>query len=311
MTVDKQYYKEWRNRNKQYLNVYRARRAVELQHFIAELKHNPCTDCGLIFLTPAMDFDHVKPGKNYNISQMAVHLASKARILREIELCELVCSTCHRTRTHTRRGMIVLDRKSNIVAKELINKAKDGPCGICGIKYLPNQMDLDHINPASKQYTISSFTNIKPRPDTVLEEIAKCRILCAKCHIIWSLTQSTDSDLYKPYDGNTKKIYIPYKPSLGDLLEVEAQEKATKITELKDWLVTIDCDIQSNITVLVNKLLGAYKITQGELAKQFGVSRPCISRWQAGTKLPQPTKRKRIFKSAKQMIYNSKLVESN
>ena len=69
--------------------------------WIVEYKEsNPCTDCGVYYPACVMDFDHLRDKKR-NVSQMATQ-TDKA-ILEEIEKCELVCSNCHRIRTHARR----------------------------------------------------------------------------------------------------------------------------------------------------------------------------------------------------------------
>lgn len=53
---------------------------------------------------------------------------------------------------------------------------ENGPCVICGDSY---RLELDHINPATK---VSHY--IWNWPDKKrLEELAKCQVLCRKCHI--------------------------------------------------------------------------------------------------------------------------------
>lgn len=49
-----------------------------------------------------LDFDHIRD-KKYNISRMVHDGFSWKAILKEIEKCEVVCSNCHRLRTHYRR----------------------------------------------------------------------------------------------------------------------------------------------------------------------------------------------------------------
>jgi hypothetical protein len=66
---------------------------------IAELKKKPCMDCGKKYPAYVMDFDH-RPGeaKVGNISQLINLHPLKA--LAEVEKCDLICSNCHRERTH-------------------------------------------------------------------------------------------------------------------------------------------------------------------------------------------------------------------
>jgi hypothetical protein len=49
-----------------------------------------------------MDFDHVRGVKHANVMELIPTL-SKKKIDLEIAKCEIVCSNCHRIRTHMRR----------------------------------------------------------------------------------------------------------------------------------------------------------------------------------------------------------------
>jgi len=64
----------------------------------------PCADCGLVFDPAVMQWDHL-PGttKLANLSDLG-RGANRARVLEEIEKCELVCANCHALRTVSRRG---------------------------------------------------------------------------------------------------------------------------------------------------------------------------------------------------------------
>ncbi len=67
-----------------------------------ELKNVPCCDCGLTFHPVAMDFDHVRGEKKFDVglARQGRHLL--AAVMEEVEKCEVVCSNCHRVRTFTR-----------------------------------------------------------------------------------------------------------------------------------------------------------------------------------------------------------------
>jgi hypothetical protein len=78
----------------------RARAAV--RELVAELKRQPCTDCGGRFPPFLMDFDHVRGTKLGIISRMSTARMSWTKTLAEIEKCEVVCANCHRRRTHLR-----------------------------------------------------------------------------------------------------------------------------------------------------------------------------------------------------------------
>ena len=81
--------------------IAKAMAAAQLRHdWIDTLKDKPCTDCGNKFPPCAMDFDHVKGKKAFNIASN--HTASLEKLKKELDKCELVCSNCHRVRTHNR-----------------------------------------------------------------------------------------------------------------------------------------------------------------------------------------------------------------
>jgi len=68
---------------------------------LKEIKENSgCVDCGETNHI-VLDFDHLK-NKKYGISRMIHDGFSWQAIKKEIEKCEVVCSNCHRIRTHER-----------------------------------------------------------------------------------------------------------------------------------------------------------------------------------------------------------------
>jgi len=75
-----------------------------LQIFIEAQKNKPCVDCGNRFNPWQMDFDHRDATTKINdVSVLCfIKRASIKRILEEIAKCDLVCSNCHRDRTHRR-----------------------------------------------------------------------------------------------------------------------------------------------------------------------------------------------------------------
>lgn len=80
----------------------RARRKARLLGTVNVLKDKPCADCQGRFPVVCMDFDHVHGGKLMDVSRMILHDYPMAKILAEIELCDLVCANCHRIRSQRR-----------------------------------------------------------------------------------------------------------------------------------------------------------------------------------------------------------------
>jgi lysyl-tRNA synthetase class I len=74
-----------------------------LVKYIQELKSKtPCMDCKESYPYYVMDFDHVRGRKQANVAEL-INTLSKKRIDEEISKCEIVCSNCHRIRTHDRK----------------------------------------------------------------------------------------------------------------------------------------------------------------------------------------------------------------
>jgi hypothetical protein len=81
-----------------------ARQKAYLAQYIRDLKEkSPCLDCKEYYPYYVMDFDHVRGKKQANVMELIPTL-SKKRIDQEIAKCEIVCSNCHRVRTHNRKA---------------------------------------------------------------------------------------------------------------------------------------------------------------------------------------------------------------
>jgi hypothetical protein len=80
-----------------------ARKTKEyLARYLKEIKEkNPCMDCKVWYPYYVMDFDHVRGRKHKNVAEL-IDTLSKKKIDEEIAKCEIVCSNCHRIRTHDR-----------------------------------------------------------------------------------------------------------------------------------------------------------------------------------------------------------------
>lgn len=99
---------EWRKANPERIRrLYRdsdKQRRNTTKDWVNELKKRPCVDCCGIFEPFVMDFDHRDPAtKKYVVSFMVSKRMPREAILEEIAKCDLVCSNCHRIRTHRKR----------------------------------------------------------------------------------------------------------------------------------------------------------------------------------------------------------------
>jgi hypothetical protein len=91
-------------RNPDLYKGHKNRRKKETSTLIREMKENPCVDCGIQYPYYVMEFDHL-PGrkKTCHPANIATRGWGVERVKDELGKCELVCSNCHRERTHNRR----------------------------------------------------------------------------------------------------------------------------------------------------------------------------------------------------------------
>ena len=89
-------YKAKANRNRKKV-IDRNRSLVE------KLKESPCKDCGKSYPSFVMDFDHLDSASKIECVSRMMGCKTDT-ILKEISKCDLVCSNCHRVRTHERNS---------------------------------------------------------------------------------------------------------------------------------------------------------------------------------------------------------------
>ena len=66
---------------------------------VRERKNRPCVDCDRLFPGIAMEFDHRKPSeKGFDIAT-GHHVAGMAKMVAELDKCDVLCAVCHRKRT--------------------------------------------------------------------------------------------------------------------------------------------------------------------------------------------------------------------
>ena len=188
------------NRDQEIARV-RARSAASLE-FLRELRRTPCSDCGRTFQPYQMDFDHRDPStKLFQITDRLT--VSRARLLAEINKCDVVCANCHAIRTYararerrlTRLGRLrdqetAMQRKArlfDIGRRSLLEQLRTGPCADCRARYPHYVMEFDHRDPTTKTIRRSQWWRLSRR--RVLEEAAKCDLRCRNCHRARSFQQ--------------------------------------------------------------------------------------------------------------------------
>jgi hypothetical protein len=96
------YNKKYYVRNREAILAKTRRNKQRVADFLRAAKSRPCADCKLSYPYYVMDFDHIgqklwEPNRMINDCGLATAKA-------EIEKCEVVCSNCHRIRSHLRRS---------------------------------------------------------------------------------------------------------------------------------------------------------------------------------------------------------------
>lgn len=68
--------------------------------------------------------------------------------------------------------------------KEWLRSIKDGkPCADCGVPYPSRVMQFHHTSEEEKVANIATLLRTRGR-QAILDEIAKCVLLCANCHAL-------------------------------------------------------------------------------------------------------------------------------
>lgn len=83
---------------KEYMRLRNIEKFEAYTAWLSYVKASPCADCGGSFPPCAMDFDHVRGKKLGKIS--GGQSWAKKKVFEEMSKCDIVCSNCHRIRTH-------------------------------------------------------------------------------------------------------------------------------------------------------------------------------------------------------------------
>jgi hypothetical protein len=86
---------------------HRTKHRNKLKQLLRDLKNVPCKDCGVKYPYYVMDFDHVSD-KSFDINRITANCWNEEKVKKELSKCEVVCSNCHRERTHKRKQYYAL-----------------------------------------------------------------------------------------------------------------------------------------------------------------------------------------------------------
>ena len=166
----------------------RQHAAVELLRILRDV---PCLDCGNRFPSHVMDFDHTRGSRSFWLLQRAGSV-SQERLIAELEKCEVVCANCHRARTNLRAlerrrlraksGHVpIIESRRRREQTAMMQKLREVPCVDCKQRFPFFAMDFDHRHSAQKSFEVTRMLG-RLATERLLEEVAKCDIVCANCH---------------------------------------------------------------------------------------------------------------------------------
>lgn len=117
-----------------------------------------------------------------------------------------ICSKCDRSDTKfpkqgtkcqaclNKMGYEQKKRKFEVIRSYIVAQ-KDNPCMDCGVNYPSYVMDFDHRPSEYKLFNISRYMRANKSLQQVVEEIAKCDLVCSNCHRIRTFTRLEENSM--------------------------------------------------------------------------------------------------------------------
>lgn len=145
-----------------------------------------CEVCGYKKCATSIVYHHTDPSvKEYAMGGSIIN----DRYKEEIKKCILVCHNCH---VEIHEGLVedhpwedVLPPTNDIRGKALrawLTEDKKNGCSLCGYSTCEKAIHYHHIDPTTKEYTISQMRKRHFSVERALPEIEKCIRVCANCH---------------------------------------------------------------------------------------------------------------------------------
>ena len=142
-------------------------------------------------------FHHIDGKKEFSLSDKSS--CSFSMMLDEAKKCQILCQNCHRELHYSYKQEEDKRRKDKIVYLEYGGAV----CNNCGYNKCPSALTFHHRNPDEKDFSIGSLSerinSIDELDVRIKNEIDKCDLLCANCHVV----EHFDMTFYKE---NIKEI---------------------------------------------------------------------------------------------------------
>ncbi len=96
----------------------------------------------------------------------------------------LFMSTRIEKRTYADRAVYMREavKKRRRKLRELARASKGSKCEICGYNKCQRALSFHHLDPAKKEFTVSA-KGLTRSWEKILQEIEKCILVCANCHM--------------------------------------------------------------------------------------------------------------------------------
>lgn len=136
-------------------------------------------------------------------------LASEYDIRRESLKTQHLCSMCHVEESILRESGISPAMGVRLEKLNYVNNIKMQGCSSCGFQDgCLRKLQLDHINPSEKILNLSDMIQGSTYTfQDVIDECAKCRVLCVLCHRVHTRNQH-ENGLFKPLNSLEINDYL-------------------------------------------------------------------------------------------------------
>jgi len=149
-----------------------------------------------------------------------------------------------------------------------------GCCVICGYDSCPEALDFHHLDPESKDFSLSSARANPKSWDKIVKELKKCVLICCRCHRELHAGQIELPENFRRFDDSFLS-YAPPKEEMDSCPVCQKKKKSRYLTCSKSCAAKrrrlIDWDNFQLLDKLENK-------SKNAIAKDLGVSWKTVSK---------------------------------
>lgn len=178
--------------------------------------------------------------------------------------------------------------------KERIIRVLGSKCAICGYNKCQSALEVHHIDPSEKEFTIAENTN--KSYFQISGELKKCVLLCANCHREYHaglIEEELQSSFNEEIDLEikTELMTIKGKTIEGDKIERRCLKCGKEITKYSSTKLCPDCYKKSTRIVErpsreeLKQMIRTLPFTK--IAEQYGVTDNAIRKWCDNYELPR------------------------